>query len=635
MDSRKLEKEVLQALQYINEGENFILEGGAGSGKTYSLIALIKELIAIKPESSIVCITYTNNAVAEIKSRIVNDSVHVSTIHEFIWNLINRFQYEIKKELINLINSSEYRQFSKPVNMQVGETTEEYFRNLKVEYDSFYSMTPDSEKHVRISHDHVLIIAEKLFGKYRKLCDILKDTANYIFVDEYQDTSPLVARILLEHLSNSRKENIIGFFGDSMQSIYDSGVGELSAYNIKKISKTQNRRNPVKIIELANKFRNDGILQVPSEDINAPNMEDGVNIEGNIKFLYGNGFHNWSELKNTNLFSTWNFDDGFKTKELRLTHAFNAEMAGFEELYELYNNDLIQKLIEKIRPNVNINTDYGEKTLEELAIIENPTYKNKNLVKSIEGNSIYNTIYGEIKKLKWCELYSRCKIKKESLFGYKFNASNGSYEADSSRDRILQRLDILNEIIDCYQKSRINDFFKKTKIIFEGQEDKITLKNTIEAILNERSLTIEAALLRAENSNLIRQDDLFDEFIHGRGFYLWQRLKEIPFITYRNSINYLKSYSPISTQHSVKGSEYDNVLLILESNWNKYNFEALFGKNTGNQNVLLRSKKLFYVCITRAKKSLVVYMPTDDPVIIRNAEKYFGKENVMSIFSIV
>ncbi|MBT2158659.1 hypothetical protein KK423_03645 [Clostridioides difficile] len=32
------------------------------------------------------------------------------------------------------------------------------------------------------------------------------------FVDEYQDTSPLVADILLKHLEQSSKKNVIGFW---------------------------------------------------------------------------------------------------------------------------------------------------------------------------------------------------------------------------------------------------------------------------------------------------------------------------------------------------------------------------------------------------------------------------------------
>ncbi|WKK92762.1 hypothetical protein Q0Y04_23535 [Clostridioides difficile] len=40
----------------------------------------------------------------------------------------------------------------------------------------------------------------------------MKDIADCIFVDEYQDTSPLVADILLKHLEQSSKKNVIGFW---------------------------------------------------------------------------------------------------------------------------------------------------------------------------------------------------------------------------------------------------------------------------------------------------------------------------------------------------------------------------------------------------------------------------------------
>ena len=40
--------------------------------------------------------------------------------------------------------------------------------------------------------------------------------------------------ILNKHLNQSRKNNVIGFFGDSMQSIYDDGVGDLNQYGLTK-----------------------------------------------------------------------------------------------------------------------------------------------------------------------------------------------------------------------------------------------------------------------------------------------------------------------------------------------------------------------------------------------------------------
>ncbi|HFR3447494.1 TPA: UvrD-helicase domain-containing protein, partial [Streptococcus suis] len=276
MVTRTVEQEVEKVFEAIKQGQNFILEGGAGSGKTYSLISIIEKILIEEPKKSIVCITYTNNAVAEIKSRIINDNLWVSTIHEFIWHIIGNFQKEIKECLVELINDDSQKLFVSPKDVIEEESISlDYFDDVRVDYAEWYSMSITEQNKVQISHDHILIVAEKMFSKYKKLCDVLADTANYIFVDEYQDTSPLIVKILLEHLQKSTKKNVVGFFGDSMQAIYDSGVGDLNSYNLAKIQKTQNRRNPKKVIDLANKVRNDGLVQTPSNDDTAPNMDDG------------------------------------------------------------------------------------------------------------------------------------------------------------------------------------------------------------------------------------------------------------------------------------------------------------------------------------------------------------------------
>ncbi len=630
MATRQLEKEVLEALQCIKKGENFILEGGAGSGKTYSLISLINTLIEEFPNIRIVCITYTNNAVAEILSRIESENLWVSTIHEFIWMLINKYQNEIKDVLVELINDDEVKNFKKPKGF-FDDICIDYFKNLYVDYDEYYSMTPNAENKVKVSHDHILIIAERMFSKYKKLSDILKDFANCIFVDEYQDTSPLVAEILLKHLNQSKKNNVVGFFGDSMQSIYDEGVGDLNRYELTKIVKTQNRRNPRLIINLANKFREDGIEQIPSDDINAPNMENGSVREGCVKFLYGNYHGDFISIKRKEFFKSWDFSDGSRTKELRLTHKYNAEMAGFKDLYYLYNDDLITTLISKIKDKIEKESLDKDKTLDALALELRPKFKNKYLLDQISEDETYKSFYSLLKDMMWDDVYERCRINKESLMSYKFNGVSGKYEASSYRDRILRRLDILEEIIEIYESNRLNDFLRITKFPILSRNDKLFLKQTIEYLSNEDNKTIGEILDFAEEKGILKEDELFNDYILNKGFYLWGRIKNIPFKQYRKSIFYLKEFSPMCTQHSVKGSEYDDVLLILESNWNKYDFNTLFGKGSTSRSVQLRTKKLFYVCITRAKKNLVIYMPTNDCEIVKTAENYFGKENVENV----
>ena len=609
-----------------------ILEGGAGSGKTYSLISLIETLIIKSSEIKIVCITYTNNAVAEIKSRIDNENLWVSTIHEFIWHVIKKYQKEIKNELVLLINDEIIKEFKKPKDLENNLITIDYFNNIDVEYDEYYSMNPNAENKIKISHDHILILAEKMFDKYKKLSDILKDIANCIFVDEYQDTSPYIAKILLEHLKKSKKKNVIGFFWDSMQSIYDEGVGDLNKYKLKKIVKKQNRRNPRIVIEIANKFRNDKITQIPSKDKNAPNMdENGVIIEGNIKFIYGKEQEDINFLKNKALFKPWNFLNGEQTKELRLTHKYNAEMAGFKKLYDLYNDDLIIKLIDNIQKNI----DNKESVLNELVLELRPIYNKKDLFEEITGNEIYNLIYQDIKNLLWKNVLEKCKISKESLMSYKFNGINGRYETNSHRDKILKKLDVLNELIELYESKKFNEFLKKTNFSIQNKNDKSKLKEIMNFFMLEDRKTIEEVLDFSKKQGLIREDVDFDNYISAKGFYLWERIKKISFKEYRNSILYLKEFSPISTQHSIKGSEFDNVLVVLESNWNKYDFKTLFGKGSKNENVKKRTRKLFYVCMTRAKKNLVIYMPTEDLEIINSAKDYFGEENVLSIDSML
>ena len=611
-----------------------ILEGGAGSGKTYSLISLIETLIIKSSEIKIVCITYTNNAVAEIKSRIDNENLWVSTIHEFIWNIIKKYQKEIKNELVLLINDEIIKEFKKPKDLENNLITIDYFNNIDVEYDEYYSMNPNENK-IKISHDHILILAEKMFDKYKKLSDILKDIANCIFVDEYQDTSPYIAKILLEHLKKSKKKNVIGFFWDSMQSIYDEGVGDLNKYKLKKIVKKQNRRNPRIVIEIANKFRNDKITQIPSKDKNAPNMdENGVIIEGNIKFIYGKEQEDINFLKNKALFKPWNFLNGEQTKELRLTHKYNAEMAGFKKLYDLYNDDLIIKLIDNIQKNID-NNENKESVLNELVLELRPIYNKKDLFEEITGNEIYNLIYQDIKNLLWKDVLEKCKISKESLMSYKFNGISRRYETNSHRDRILKKLDVLNELIELYKSKKFNEFLRKTNFSIQNKNDKSKLKEIMNYLIFEDRKTIEEVLDFSEKQGLIKEDMDFDNYISVKGSYLWERIKKISFKEYRNSILYLKEFSPISTQHSIKGSEFDNVLVVLESNWNKYDFKTLFGKGSKNENVKKRTRKLFYVCMTRAKKNLVIYMPTEDLEIINSAKDYFGEENVLSIDSML
>ena len=648
----EIEDEVKEMLQYIENKQNFILTGGAGSGKTYSLISLIQEIGRMYPNKSIVCITYTNNAVAEIKSRISNDKLFVSTIHEFLWKIIKKYQKELKETIIELIYSEEekYKKFTLPKdNLEKNEMkiNLEYFLNSEIVYDEYYSLK--SEEDSKIGHDEVLLIAEKMFEKYSKLCDILKDNANFIFIDEYQDTSEEVANIFLNHINKSKKENIIGFFGDSMQSIYDSGIGNIKDDSLKRINKIQNRRSSLKVIELTNKLRDDGIKQIPSKNTKETNIDEktGKIKEENVKFIYSNN-NILEELKKTYIFNDWDFKNTLNTKELRLTHKLNAENSGFKELYNLYTNDfiyskLISKLKEKkISEDEDIN-NFGY-IIEKFPIFSGKGKIKKNILEQVDMKS--KKEIEKIKDIEWVKIKNSF-INKDSLLGYKFNGLTEKYESTSNRDKILQKLDLIYESINLYNENKYVELFKKLKIKIFSYEDKIKIRkemNELIELMKSQNDKIYEIIDKANNILNIKNDERYIEFIENKGWYLWNRIKDISFSEYVKSIEYQKEYFPYSTQHSVKGSEFDNVLVILDNGkWSKYNFnlllENIFDENNildkTKKDIFNRTKKLFYVCCTRAKENLIVFIQINNQKInkekiISSAKELFGEENVIS-----
>lgn len=118
-DRLTLEPEVQKIFEHIDNGKNFLLSGGAGSGKTYSLIQVIGQAIEENPTAKIACMTYTNAAVREIRDRFNNINLSVSTIHDFLWDNIKSFQKELKKSLVELINEDNVKEINSPD----GETT--------------------------------------------------------------------------------------------------------------------------------------------------------------------------------------------------------------------------------------------------------------------------------------------------------------------------------------------------------------------------------------------------------------------------------------------------------------------------------------------------------------------------------
>ena len=90
--------------------------------------------------------------------------------------------------------------------------------------------------------------------------------------------------------------------------------------------------------------------------------------------------------------------------------------------------------------------------------------------------------------------------------------------------------------------------------------------------------------------------------------------------------NYVNDDSPFSTQQGIKGAEFERVLVVLDDDegthvqfsYDKYlGIKALSDRDEtnrreGKETAVERTRRLFYVCCTRAMKDLIVVLFTGD-----------------------
>lgn len=635
-----LEPEVQEIFKSIDEGRNFLLSGGAGSGKTYSLVNVIRQAIAENPTAKVACMTYTNAAVKEIEERVNHKNLNVSTIHDFLWDSIKHFQKELKEALISLANNEEVTKISIE---KVNPVPDNYFAVLPdgIQYKEFVRIREGI-----ISHDELLIVANYLFEKYPKLSSIVKDKYKFIFIDEYQDTSKAVVETFLTHFKKSERKNIIGFFGDAMQSIYEDGIGNLDDYKgdeaekVNEIPKKQNRRNPKLIIDLANKLRTDGITQEPSADPKAPNMANGVIKQGTILFLHSTDgdINKVEEFLAAN--HAWDFNNSKETKELNLTHNLIAGKAGFRTLMDIYDDDpvigLKTDILNKIKDNkknnrqeIEINEDDSFDTVVDKFELKN---RQRVLKKDILlAGPIKAELYNLLKDKPFSEV-RKIYLNKDALIDDKKQDENDENRKGSKRDNLIKHLFKIQNNISLYQNKKYNEFLRVTDYRFRitSIASKKVLKENIEILVNVGDNTIEQVINVANEKGICLIDDKLIAFKENKE-YLYNRVRNVKFSEFQKLYEYLEGQTPFSTQHKVKGSEFDNVLVILDNGgWNNYNFSNLF-LETGSLTVLDRTQKIFYVCCTRAKENLAVFFHNPSEEVIAKANVLFGNDNVIDI----
>lgn len=599
-----------QISQYIDDRKSFVLEAGAGSGKTYTLIQTLNYLIQNKGEDlkkinqKIVCITYTNVAKNEINDRIENNElVLVSTIHEFLWTSIKQYQKQLKVELckLNEINFEKDKAKGKADSRHIEKLVDRIDSISKIEYND--TSFNDFENGI-IQHDDVIVIAKMMYENYPLLTDIVSAKHPYIFVDEYQDTAEETVFCLIDCLlKRNGKKVVVGFFGDSHQKIYDYGIGDLEKYytsngaQIELVKKEENYRSSLSVVSLLNNFRKN-IQQKPQKA-----------VQGSTKFIYWANHPDKPKTKirefnaeiavTKNQFydnvikkifdSGWKFEGDSNSKILVLANSRVAKRAGFGNLYSVFSTRFGQstkeRFLDRNHPlitffvgTIDKKTSQERKIgLEHLVNFWNEKNQN-NVIRFIRKNG--TILSGEFKhshKKQISELLDNLSVNRQNL------KIREVYEFTSANGLILSK--------------RLNEFVERLSIATEN-------------------LTAE------EKERQTKDKNLFDSFM------------ELSYVELLSFWKHAQNNTVFSTKHGTKGDEFENVLtLIDDTEWvQEYNFKNFFNDTEENPERKLRTRNLFYVECSRAIDNLFVLCLSDlDNSAITNIKTWFGNDNVHDV----
>lgn len=258
---------------------SFFLFAGAGSGKTRTLVEVLRRITGVVLHESggklarrlrlagrsIRVVTYTKNAVAVINGRLGdNDLVSVSTIHSFCWELIAGFNDDIREALIVLKRADLENKRAEAAAKKRGasEADLEEFAAIEAEIDELAKISkfvyhPDRNTFGpgAIQHAHVLDATAWLLRNRPTLRTILRDRHPIVLIDESQDTMKGVLDALMDIAVPRDGGLTLGLLGDHRQRIYAHGHADLPDLVPPDWAKPElqmNHRSQRRIVDLIN-----------------------------------------------------------------------------------------------------------------------------------------------------------------------------------------------------------------------------------------------------------------------------------------------------------------------------------------------------------------------------------------------
>lgn len=604
---------------------SFIVVAGAGSGKTTSLVKALATIVkehgpALKRNRQrVACITYTEIAAAEVWADVGSDPlIQVSTIHSFLWMLVRSFQMDIRSWVDRRLGEklNELQDQAAKFGPRVQERTREKNRRDIERYErergrigsvaAFTYGTGSNYPKGLLGHDDVLKIATDFLKERPLFRLLLAQQFPFVFVDESQDTAPIVVEALKAVELQMRGKFCLGFFGDPMQQIYPTGVGDIVAEDgWLTIPKPENFRCATSVLAVANAIRRDGddLVQTRGRMEEIDGVAQPVVGTARIFVLPTDGdrdgyiarVRNWMADQNGD--PVWRSNEDNSIKVLVIVHRMAATRLGFGDLYaalndkapDAFKNGFLDASVWPLRPFIC------------LALPLSDALQNS---REFEAMSILR---------QHCGL-----LKKEELRG-----KNVSELLSRLRDASL----CLATMMQAKEGRTVREV-----LIFIRDSGLTSLDPRVLAYL-EQQLPPADEDAEPNEEEAGKEVSAMEAFLTCPAAQLWG---------YRR---YIEDESPFSTQQGIKGTEFPRVLVVLDDeegthtqfSYDKYlrikppSDRDLKNIQESKETVVDRTRRLFYVCCTRALTDLVVVLFSSEPEL---AEQRVLEANIFPAASI-
>lgn len=568
----------------LDDPKSFLLFAGAGSGKTRTLVEVLQAIREheidrfIRLGHRIAVITYTNAACEEIKHRLKYDPIFsVSTIHSFIWQMIQPFTNDIKSwleadlekhidDLADKLSRSRDRTNRTAVqNARSMESKKKRLAQLKFVQSFTYSATSTKITKGSLTHSDVINIGTEFLSR-PLFQQMLVNKFPILLIDESQDTNKDLMNAFIEMQQNHSNRFSLGLFGDLMQRIYSGGKEDLATSlpdNWETPEKIINYRCPHRVIKLINKIRSedDHKAQISKADAEEgfvrlfliqPSTTSKFEIEADIR----------EKMKDITLDDGWR--ETHKVKTLTLEHAMAASRGAFDEFF------LPLSVVDSLRDSLLNGTS---------STFRFCTHQVLPLVDAVRENNDF-----EIMRI--IKTYSHLITHENAKF--------------------------INDPIPFL--SVINDSVKQLKELLKND---VTLRDTLHLIEKHQLLIVPDNLKDLLVVSKVESGEEMELSENQRG---WDLALNAKLSHVDNYSKYVAEELGFTTHQGVKGLEFERVMAIIDDDDSKgfmFKYDKLFGavelsatdrknEDEGRDSVLSRTRRLLYVICSRAEKSLAV-----------------------------